>query len=827
MSYYNNMHMSRLKPVEYNPCEKLKSCTMAQEGSEEVTEDIYLSMLPSIIIFVHGVNSEGEWYKRAEENFCQGLNLRLGREEHSGALTPNDYYSAADGHDVINKKSSPNIEKIKAGLFNSPVIPFYWGYQSHPDETEEYDISLRQDDLGNGYWGGGPFQNGTTTLQDMYGIGVQDLIGFIDPQRINPVEGRTVHHCPPRHYMVHAAQRLAFLIDTIRKQPGGYQQTINLVCHSQGNMIGLLSQLMVKTRAADTVLLNQPPYALDYTPYLVLASNNFDFSIPTVGARKRTLQNFAKKIEQGFTSPHPITGKKPFSEKALWNKVKPLIAGKNYDENNQRDNRGKVFLNFCVHDRVIGVSAVEGIGWQGIADDKLLNNMPNFYQRAFAGGEKVGLDTNYYFDFSSVHIDGQFWHPEPERVRFRLSETESGAIFLGSAVFGRPLVALPTSGFLAINYSYNKNEKGGFVPIYNDPKDRRVKVNAPIVNNKIDGVELVVKLKIREKGQEILDAYDQHTENLIKSTSERDLPYLLNDMPKKSWTEVDYIYSPHAQKLMTDIPYQGTFSIKQVEESEEEYRERINKIEGATTDHSDILDHPHYPKIVTNILSYDLAIGINTLYRDREFWVYLHKLADWTQSDPYFNPTLTKQAYDPTAEFNAEGVRDSGALFLTRDSLGEMPEGLDRETIPILGIKKMAQGINRIIVEIGTTADSIQNGVKVGMEEYGKAQVLQGEIALEQGKATIDAIGSGIDSVKSGVKSGMEESRKAQMLNSEIAMAQGKAINEMIEKGLESCGEYADKVQASTVQKMKQLVEAAAAAYSKHSDIDNRQDNGK
>ncbi|VEJ54181.1 T6SS effector phospholipase Tle3 domain-containing protein [Pragia fontium] len=814
MSYYNNAHMSRLKPVSYNSCEKLKSCSLAQEDSEEVTEDIYLSMLPSIIIFVHGVNSEGEWYRNAEANFCAGLNLRLGREGHAEQLVPNVYYNPEDGDDVINKKSSPNLEKIKAGQFNSPVIPFYWGYQSHPDETEEYDISLRQDDLGNGYWGGGPFQNGTTTLQDMYGIGVQDLIGFIDPQRINPVEGRTVHHCPPRHYMVHAAQRLAFLIDTIRKQPGGYQQTINLVCHSQGNMIGLLSQLMVKTRAADTVLLNQPPYALDYTSYLVLASNNFDFSIPTVGARKRTLQNFAKKIEQGFTSPHPITGKKPFSEKALWNKVKPLIAGKNYDENNQRDNRGKVFLNFCVHDRVIGVSAVEGIGWQGIADDKLLNSMPNFYQRAFAGGEKVGLDTNYYFDFSSVHIDGQFWHPEPERVRFRLSETESGAIFLGSAVFGNPLVALPTSGFLAINYSYNKNEKGGFVPIYNDPKDRRVKVNAPKLNERKTVEEdpsedLYLHLAKRDEKIEDKSSYDQHTENLIKSTSERDLPYLLNDMPKKSWTEVDYIYSPHAQKLMTDIPYQGTFSIKQVEESEEEYRERINKIEGATTDHSDILDHPSYPEIVTNILSYDLAIGINTLYRDREFWVYLHKLADWTQSDPYFNPTLTKQAYDPAAEFNAEGVRDSGALFLTRDSLGEMPEGLDRETIPILGIKKMAQGINRILVDIG------------------EREIEQGQRQMEGARATIDAIGSGIDSVKSGVKSGMEESRKAQMLNSEIAMAQGKAINEMIEKGLESCGEYADKVQASTVQKMKQLVEAAAAAYSKHSDIDNRQDNGK
>lgn len=34
--------------------------------------------LPGIIIFVHGVNSEGEWYDPAEEFLCEGLNERLG-----------------------------------------------------------------------------------------------------------------------------------------------------------------------------------------------------------------------------------------------------------------------------------------------------------------------------------------------------------------------------------------------------------------------------------------------------------------------------------------------------------------------------------------------------------------------------------------------------------------------------------------------------------------------------------------------------------------------------------------------------------------------------
>ena len=33
--------------------------------------------LPGLVIFDHGVNSEGEWYDYAEEALCEGLNKRL------------------------------------------------------------------------------------------------------------------------------------------------------------------------------------------------------------------------------------------------------------------------------------------------------------------------------------------------------------------------------------------------------------------------------------------------------------------------------------------------------------------------------------------------------------------------------------------------------------------------------------------------------------------------------------------------------------------------------------------------------------------------------
>ncbi|WP_432432343.1 T6SS effector phospholipase Tle3 domain-containing protein [Janthinobacterium lividum] len=38
---------------------------------------------PGIIIFVHGVNSDGEWYEQAEQGLCEGLNARLARLSRS------------------------------------------------------------------------------------------------------------------------------------------------------------------------------------------------------------------------------------------------------------------------------------------------------------------------------------------------------------------------------------------------------------------------------------------------------------------------------------------------------------------------------------------------------------------------------------------------------------------------------------------------------------------------------------------------------------------------------------------------------------------------
>ncbi|WP_313488378.1 hypothetical protein [Pseudescherichia sp.] len=136
--------------------------------------------LPGLIIFVHGVNSEGEWYKDAEAALCKGLNERLGFKEGSKHSLSQNTYAKADWNDDHTKWIVPPRKIIEEG--RSPVIRFYWGYRSADHETDSYAIPLKNKrgdnyyDLspeerkskGPWYWGGGPFQNGCNQLVSLF-----------------------------------------------------------------------------------------------------------------------------------------------------------------------------------------------------------------------------------------------------------------------------------------------------------------------------------------------------------------------------------------------------------------------------------------------------------------------------------------------------------------------------------------------------------------------------------------------------------------------------------------------------------------------------------
>jgi len=192
--------------------------------------------MPCIVIFVHGVNSEGEWFADAEAGIVNGLNERLGRSD----LEVNEF---------SNDDSRP-LESLN--LKNSPIIRFYWGYRAPKDKTDvgvfpwriplktrvavhsaskslryEYPAySYRPDSYdppkqnvrgGTYYWGGGPFQNGTSALSMSWYDGFDPKLWGINigSPVINPERDRPLNACRPRTYYVNASKRLAKLIDAI------------------------------------------------------------------------------------------------------------------------------------------------------------------------------------------------------------------------------------------------------------------------------------------------------------------------------------------------------------------------------------------------------------------------------------------------------------------------------------------------------------------------------------------------------------------------------------------------------------------------------------
>ncbi|SEQ50099.1 hypothetical protein SAMN05216522_103235 [Rosenbergiella nectarea] len=98
--------------------------------------------LPGLVIFVHGVNSEGEWYNRAEESLCEGLNKRLGLfdKDEGFWLKQNTYY---DSHWNDDKSEWVVPPRKIAEEGRSPVIRFYWGYRAADNECDKYAIPLK------------------------------------------------------------------------------------------------------------------------------------------------------------------------------------------------------------------------------------------------------------------------------------------------------------------------------------------------------------------------------------------------------------------------------------------------------------------------------------------------------------------------------------------------------------------------------------------------------------------------------------------------------------------------------------------------------------
>lgn len=436
-----------------------KAVTVTKRSKEKIIPVRHNT--PGNIILVHGVNDTGSSYAAVERGLCEGLTTRL-----SGDLTPASY-KLPDDTDRLHLVEDPDAVFFKRTINAetlSPVIPFYWGFR---EETEMVQIDSKLsrgqalDRNGNRLdrdfsKGGGPFANATSTLPDMWNKGKWGVARALDIAQQDATH--PVLNNPGRMYMILAARRLAALICMIRDYDN--DETVSIVAHSQGCLISLLAQSFLidprmkadqpNARPADTLILAHPPYSLideiSTSVKLIDGFSNEDLVMTgrygpingtqTVDARIRTLANI---VNGTWSSKHPLPS---FSEISNV-KMHSGAVGKNWRAEDDRDNRGKVYLYFCPEDMTVALENVQGVGWQGIpmfhraAENKIRPSIlyktfsdmgDGFRQRVFTAklrpnpksGQPVMLgaaDSPYYFVLRQPG-EKDYKHTEVSDTRF-------------------------------------------------------------------------------------------------------------------------------------------------------------------------------------------------------------------------------------------------------------------------------------------------------------------------------------------------------------------------------------------------------------------------
>lgn len=395
-------------------------------GIEAATCNVGISRpMPCIVILIHGVNDIGEAYQNQETGIIEGLKNRLDRTD----LYPHEWrdYIAMHNEDAQKKICSPG---------RSPVIPFYWGYKpvTHDDYVQDqqryraeveqlgeaahlpYDayqkndqkkmaaqgndglnsVKFQNDSLKNALdvnyaKNGGTFANATTNIPDMLGPGsggpLMGPVGFATLHMNGGDFTHPIYENPHRIYQFFAAQRLADLILQIRREPTTEKDVINIVAHSQGTIITMLANMLVKQEQlepANCVIFNHSPYSLESR----LGENTLDGHHQTDAARLKTFKNFCNLMATHYQGGQH-TGDEIKAIEELCALPRPEKNHWHSDPRYSRNNNGKVYNYFCPVDGTVSLSNIQGIGWRGVAKD-IAADLPNLYQRVFYQNGEVG-----------------------------------------------------------------------------------------------------------------------------------------------------------------------------------------------------------------------------------------------------------------------------------------------------------------------------------------------------------------------------------------------------------------------------------------------------
>lgn len=627
------------------------------------------SPIPGVIILVHGVNSTGEWYEQTEAGLCQGLMERLGWVEGAAAsstLAAVRYKPEVQPDGRLDQSLSTKSYIDESSEARSPVIRFRWGFKAAAkDGTNEQDnaeywqerIFLDEFDA----WGGGPFQNGTATLADMWGLGLNDRAFWWIYTNMLPVEGREIYASPPRAYFAHAAHRLKELIKAIRKaQP---DCPITVVCHSQGNMVSLGAAFLGSNdkesggkAIADTYVMCNPPYStgINFMDKVVNRSQRSHAGkkgAVTPEARVATLKNFIAlvearaAVEQKREEINAWLGlKDKESGKPLW-ELGAFWVDPPEDPSKDRDNRGKIFLYCNPHDQVISASPVQGIGWKGLdlATLKKVDAtvMPEgakepspagtMFQRVWAqarrdgkplqvGDKAWGRTYRYHED---NHDPKKFWVPEPEHVKYSLDFNPSQTLPSRMVSWlASPLFYVITRAMGGISASAMP-DKGYAVPV-SAPYLRKPVMPQSVRYGTVGDFD-----QGKDGSRDALNAANPETGTLYGGQGKGD-----------AQSQGELIYEHNARVRM----HRAQGDIKTDEDEHKDRQRMINENPNAT-DHSTILTNAEHARCV---LAYDVAVG--NCWLSPEDWVRFRKIAHWR-----FIPDKLEQEPNNFFSYYAEG----------------------------------------------------------------------------------------------------------------------------------------------------------------------------
>jgi pimeloyl-ACP methyl ester carboxylesterase len=190
---------------------------------------------------------------------------------------------------------------------------------------------------GTYYWGGGPFQNGTTALNASWYAGFDPKVfGFVDigSRTFNPEPDRPLNKSPKRTYYVNASLRLAKLIDSIyEKYPN---DTVAVVSHSQGTMIAALAMLYVK-RVPDTLFLCNSPYCFEDKGVDGVAMGG---NAPTARSRVKTFFNILDKFKESQSDVERKITEEQLEGVGAWLDIKTLERSDGRVLENERETDG-------------------------------------------------------------------------------------------------------------------------------------------------------------------------------------------------------------------------------------------------------------------------------------------------------------------------------------------------------------------------------------------------------------------------------------------------------------------------------------------------------